>query len=150
MPRKPTYEELEQRVQSLEKSEIERKQIKEKLHNSEQHFRVIIDCSPAVIYTKDLHGRYTLINRQFEELSGYGREKVLGKTDFDLFPETVATKSTQNDRKVTETGNSLEIREKGPVKGEMHTFKSIKYPLKNDNGEIYGICGVSTDITERK
>ncbi len=116
----------------------------------EIRFRQILDLAPAVIYLKDKHGRYTFVNRHFELLSGFSAAQVLGKTDFDLFPENVASNSYQNDQKVLEKGTPLELEEFGPVDGELHTFISAKFPIYDDNGDIKELCGISTDIQERK
>ncbi len=113
-------------------------------------YRQTLDLAPAVIYLKDKQGRYTFINRRFEVLSGYSEAQVLGRTDFDLFPEAVARNSAENDRKVLESGIPLEIEEFGPVDGRMHIFLSAKFPIYNDSGEIIELCGISTDITARK
>ena len=116
----------------------------------EIRYRQILDSAPAVIYLKDQQGRYTFVNRHFELLSGYSAEQVLGKTDFDLFPEEVARNSYGNDQKVLKDGKSLEIEEFGPVDGERHTFISAKFPIYDDRDNIAELCGISTDITERK
>lgn len=140
---KPTYEDLEKRIENLEA----------RLSASEDaanHLNKILDCSPSVIYTKDLTGRYTAINKQFEDFSGLKRADVLGKSDFELFPLSVAQHSAQNDKAVIEGKKPVEREEFGPVHGEMHTFISTKYPLISEDGVIYGICGISSDITERK
>jgi PAS domain S-box-containing protein len=113
-------------------------------------FRQILDSAPAVIYLKDRNGRYTFVNRHFELLSGYSARQVLGKTDFDLFPEEVANNSLCNDRKVLESGKPLEIEEFGPVDGALHTFISAKFPIYNAKGDIVELCGISTDIQSRK
>ena len=113
-------------------------------------FRQILDSAPAVIYLKDRNGRYTFVNRHFELLSGYSARQVLGKTDFDLFPEEVANNSLCNDRKVLESGKPLEIEEFGPVDGALHTFISAKFPIYDAKGDIVELCGISTDIQSRK
>jgi len=110
-----------------------------------------LDCSPSAIYIKDLHGRYQFINKKFEDLSGFKKKDVISKTDFELFPESVAQNSTKDDRRVIETGTMLETEEFAPVEDRMHTFITTKSPLINeDDGKIYEICGVSKDITKRK
>jgi PAS domain S-box-containing protein len=145
MPQKPSYVELEERINELEKQLYLDVPAKDP-----EHLQKILDCSPSVIYTKDLHGRYITINKQFENSSGLQKKDVIFKTDFELFPEVVAKKSSDNDRQVIETGSPLQVEEIGPVDGQMHTFLSTKYPLTNNDGTVYGICGVSIDITERK
>jgi two-component system cell cycle sensor histidine kinase/response regulator CckA len=113
-------------------------------------FRQILDLAPAVIYLKDRQGRYSFVNRHFELLSGYTAEQVLGKTDFDLFPEEVAKNSLCNDQKVLESGKPLEFEEFGPVDGALHTFISAKFPIYDAEGQIVELCGISTDIQARK
>ena len=113
-------------------------------------FRQILDLAPAVVYLKDKQGRYTFVNKHFELLSGYSADQVLGKTDFDLFPEEVAKNSHHNDRKVLESGVPLEIEEFGPVDGVPHTFISAKFPIYDSKGSISELCGISTDIQARK
>ncbi|MGL1930903.1 MAG: PAS domain-containing protein [Desulfotalea sp.] len=145
MPEKPSYVELEERINELEKQlslDVPAKDA--------EHMLRILDCSPLVIYTKDLHGRYLTLNKQFEKSSGLQRKDVIFKTDFELFPEVTARKSSDHDRQVIETGTPLKVEEFSPIDGQIHTFISTKYPLTNDDGTVYGICGVSIDITERK
>ena len=113
-------------------------------------FRQILDSAPAVIYLKDRQGRYSFVNRHFELLSGYTAEQVLGKTDFDLFPEDVANNSLCNDQKVLESGKPLEAEEFGPVDSMLHTFISVKFPIYDAKGDIVELCGISTDIQARK
>lgn len=150
MKQKRTCEELLKRVQELELSELENNKQVACLTAQIDHLKKTLDFIPSVIYTKDDKGHYTYINKQFEELSGLKQENVLGKTDFDLFPKIGADKTTKNDRIVIETGHPLEAEEIGPVRGEIHNFSSSKYPLKNNNGDICGIFGISSDITEQK
>ena len=127
-----------------------RKQAEDALKVSERRFSDITNRAPAVIYVKDPSGRYTFANRYFENLSGLSAKMVVGRTDADLFPPEVAERSTENDRVVIRTGKPMEKEEIGPVDGEMHTFISVKFPLLDDAGNIREICGISTDITERK
>jgi len=120
------------------------------LKTAEIRYWQILDLAPAVIYVKDRNGRYTFINRHFESLSGFTLEQVRGKTDFELFPKEVARNAHANDQKVFASGIPLEIEEFGPVGDEMHTFISAKFPIYDADGNVTELCGISTDITERK
>ena len=126
------------------------KQAEKKLKKSRDNLNRILDNSPVVIYSKDLSGKYTIINKKFEELSGLSRKEVIHKTDFELFPETVAVQSRKNDHKVIESATPLETEEIAPVNGKMRTFLTAKYPMINSGGKVYGICGFSIDIENRK
>ena len=123
----------------------------EAVHLREKQLDAILDNSTAVIYLKDRAGRYMLVNRQFEELFNASRENVAGKTDHDLFPRYMADAFRANDRKVLKEACALELEETAPGgDGGTRTYISIKFPLFDDQGEAYGVCGISTDITERK
>ncbi len=126
------------------------KKTEESLRESRDNLSRILDNSPVVIYSKDLDGKYTIINKKFEELSGLTKDKVIRRTDFELFPDVVATQSMENDQQVIQNLAPLEIEEIAPVNGKLKTFLTAKYPLINSTGQLYGISGFSIDIEKRK
>ena len=124
---------------------------------SQQAFRTgqlllqaIIDNSPAVVYAKDLQGRYLLVNRRFTELFHVSSEAVLGRTDFDLFAEEAALAFRAMDQRVAVAGIAFTDEEPVPLDDGLHTYLSVKCPLRDPAGEIYAVFGISTDITDRK
>lgn len=117
---------------------------------SQELLEGVINNSPALIFIKDTEGRYLLVNDKVVEVRGGPRERFLGHTVFDLFPESVARQLDTEDRRVLETGRSVEGEEDFlDLDGKVHTYLSIKFPLFNAQGDCYAICGISTDITER-
>ncbi len=126
------------------------KQAADALRDSEGRLQAILDHSPAIIYVKDTAGRYLLVNRGFDVLVRTDQEPVLGRTDHEIFPEAIADAFRANDRKVVDSGAPLEFEELAPHAGGLHTSISIKFPLRDAEGSIYAICGISTDITTRK
>jgi PAS domain S-box-containing protein len=134
----------------LQSEMAERQHAQEALRESQQQLQAILDYSPAVIYLKDSHGRNLLINRQFETLFHVERDAVKGKTEYDLFPDEIAATFRANDLKVLESGNPLKIEEVVPQDDGLHTYISIKFPLYDSAGVPYAVCGISTDITDRK
>lgn len=129
---------------------IKRKHAEEQLRLSVERLQDILDYSPAVIHLKDLEGRYLLVNRRFEELYHQQRKDVLGKLPHDLFSQETANALRNNDQKVVDTRAPLEFEETLPQDGRAHTYVSLKFPLFKATGEIYALCGISTDITTRK
>ena len=74
----------------------------------------------------------------------------MGKSDFDLFPKELAEAFRANDLKVFEAGAALEWEEIAPHDDGPHTYLSVKFPLLDSAGKPYALCGISTDISERK
>ncbi|HLY63427.1 MAG TPA: sigma 54-interacting transcriptional regulator [Terriglobia bacterium] len=128
----------------------DRKLAMEAVRQSEHRLQGIIDNSTAIIYLKDIQGRFLKVNRQFEYLFGIKRDEALGKTDHDLFPWAMADKFRANDQKVLQGGVPLEFEEVAPLGGGLRTYLSMKFPLFDAEGRPNAVAGISTDITERK
>jgi PAS domain S-box-containing protein len=120
------------------------------LDQNRQLLQAIINNSNAVIYVKDLEGRYLLINRRFEELFHFDREEIVGKNDYEIFPGKTADDFRAVDQRVLAAGTVLEVEEVAPHDDGPHTYISIKSPLSDTKGVPYAVCGISTDITRRK
>ncbi len=139
-------EDITERQQTL--STLQR--LNEELRQSQENLQAVIDNTTAIIYLKDLEGRFLLINRQFENLFHVTREQVIGKTDYGVFPKDLADAFQANDRRVIDSGEVLKIEEVAPQHDGLHTYISIKFPLYDATHSLYAVGGISTDITERK
>jgi PAS domain S-box-containing protein len=128
----------------------ERRHSEEKQRLSEARLQAILDNSAAVIYLKDIQGRYLLVNCLFEALFHVKRKEVVGKSDHDLFPEEMANAFRVNDEKVIAGLAALKFEEVAPHDDGPHTYISVKFPLLDSTGTAYAVCGISTDISERK
>jgi diguanylate cyclase (GGDEF)-like protein/PAS domain S-box-containing protein len=128
----------------------ERKHAESALHESQIFLSNLIQNNGALIYAKDEQGRYSLVNKKWEQTTGLTRENALNKTDEELFPPQVGQQFREMDLKVIKDGEVQESEEVLENENGNRYFITIKYPLKDDNGSIHGICGISTDITERK
>jgi PAS domain S-box-containing protein len=122
----------------------------EALQETQQTLKAVVDSTTAVIYIKGVDGRYLLVNRRFEELFHVTNETARGRPDHELFPKAVADAFRANDLRVLHAGAPLEFEEIAPHDDGPHTYISIKFPLQRATGEIYAVCGISTDITARK
>ncbi len=129
---------------------VERQRAEEALRESEERLHAILDNSTALIYVKDLQGRYILVNAWYGILFHLDREEFKGKTDYDLFPKEIADVLRVNDHKVQEAKSPLDWEEVVLQDDGLHTYLSIKFPLYDATGVPYATCGISTDITERK
>ena len=124
-------------------------EVSKKLQESEAQLRSILDNSANVVFVKDLEGRYLRINRRYEELFHVGRDAIIGKTDFDIFPHDVARSLQDADRGAIAAGGPIEVEEEVPHDDGPHVYISIKFPLVGTDGKPYAVCGIATDITER-
>jgi PAS domain S-box-containing protein len=113
-------------------------------------FESMLDHVPGLVQMKDLAGRYLFINRQLEQLAGFSRDQVKGKTVFDHAPKESAEIITENDRAVLATGEPRQAEENVMYPDGSHPHWSIRFPLRDAAGKIYATAGISTDITERK
>jgi PAS domain S-box-containing protein len=141
---------LRQRVAELEAVNKRLRIVEVELATSEKRLQSIVDNTTAVIYLKDLEGYYFTVNRQYEKLFHVTRAEILGRTDYEIFPAAVADVFRANDKKVVEATAPLEFEEAVPQDDGLHTYLSIKFPLRDTAGNIYAVCGISTDITDRK
>jgi len=121
-----------------------------KLRESEEELRAITDSSAAVIYIKDLDGKYLLINKLFETLFHHTNEAIKNLTDHDIFPKETADIFRTSDLEVLRLNAPVEVEEYVPHDDGMHTYISKKFPLYDKEGTPYAVGGISTDITERK
>ncbi len=128
----------------------ERKRAEEQVLKSRMELQAVLDNSPALIYMKDEAGRYTFVNRCWTDSFHTSIEEVRGKTDFELFPEASARQFVANDREVAESGKALAFEEEAGFEGRLRSYQSVKVALRDSTGKFYALCGISSDITERK
>jgi PAS domain S-box-containing protein len=110
----------------------------------------IVDNAPQGIFLKDKQSRYLLVNAPMGNLLGVKPADCLGKLPQDLFtPERVET-VLREDRKVLVDGKTEELDyEAVGVDGVRRTYRTLKFPLRDRQGQIYALGGLSQDITER-
>ncbi|WP_414548215.1 PAS domain S-box protein [Anabaena sp. CCY 0017] len=120
------------------------------LRQTQQQLQAILDNSPAVIYLIDTNGKNLLVNRKYEQLLNLPKEQIVGKSVYELWPDHIAHEFATNNRQVITDGVAIETEEIVPQNDGLHTYLSIKFPLKDANGVAYAVGGISTDITQRK
>ena len=127
----------------------ERKQAELALSKSRRFLADLIENSGSIIFVKDRVGRYELVNRKWEELTGLNRQNALGNTDETLFPSSGGPEFRLNDLEVMESEAVMEKMEALETPQGRTYGLSIKFPIRNDAGEVSGVCGITTDMTKR-
>jgi PAS domain S-box-containing protein len=112
--------------------------------------QAIVDQSPVAVHVKDLDGRYLLVNRRFEELHRVRAADILGRDDSAIYPGDHAARVRAVDKEVLASLAVVEEEETAPLDEDTYALLTSKFPLLDASGEPFAICGVSTDITERK
>jgi len=120
------------------------------LHASEARLQDILDHSPALIFLKDLDGRYLLCNQPFANLCRRPHAEIIGKTDNELFPAEHTRVYRENDARVMAAGRPMEFEETAAAPAGSITHLVHKFPLLDEEGRAYALCGIATDITSRK
>jgi len=120
------------------------------VERNRRNMQAIMDHSPAIIYLKDTNGCYTFINQKFEDIFNIKREDVIGKSDHEVLPQDIADDFSHNAKAVIEAEKALETEEVISLDGSLHAYVSIRFPLVDDKGIVYAVCGISTDITDIK
>jgi PAS domain S-box-containing protein len=129
----------------------DQKQAEEALRKVTRRFQTILDHAPVAIYAKNRNGQFTFGNRRLEQLTGRRLEELIGKTDYDFAPRENADRWRENDLKVLDGEGMSEFEEAGTdAAGRDYVNLSIKFPVRDDWGMAAEVCGISTDITDRK
>jgi PAS domain S-box-containing protein len=133
-------------VSARERAEADRQRF-ENLLNS------IIENNPVMIFLKDAKNlRFVLFNKAAEEITGFKRDELIGKSDYDLFTKDDADFFTAKDHDVLKRRDVLDIPEES-IQTRHHGLRVLhtrKMALLDHKGDRQYLLGVSEDITERK
>jgi PAS domain S-box-containing protein len=138
-------------VQKALEEDVRRREDAEMLLRiSQQQLNALMENSPNAIFMKGLDGRYLTVNRRFAEMHGRAREEFVGRSDVDLFAPEVAARLRLSDTRVLSSGRPIELEDSLTLADGPHTSIIHKFPLLDEEGRVHGLCGISTDISERK
>ena len=146
----------QQAIESLSVAFVEalmRKRAEVALAEERHLLRTLIDNLPDYIYAKDTESRLVLGNiAAAREVGVTTPDEMLGKTDFDFFPEELAAQYYADERAIFRSGQPLVNREEPVIDqaGNRLWVLTTKVPLRDSRGQIVGLVGINRDITERK
>jgi PAS domain S-box-containing protein len=119
---------------------------------AERHLlRTLVDNVPDAIYAKDTESRYILVNQATAAGVDATPAEMLGRTVFDYYPPEQAQRFFDDDREVMRSGRALIGREEPALDrstGGQRWLLTTRVPLRDDDGRIVGIVGISRDIGE--
>jgi PAS domain S-box-containing protein len=120
------------------------------MHHTRERSQAILDNVPAVTWIKDLDSRYLFVNKYYERVFGKRSNDIIGRSDHELFPASLAESWVASDRHALRTNSSVDVEEQMTVGGQQRTVLTLKFPLRDAKGVPYALGGVSTDITDNK
>ena len=152
--RKPAEADIHLIEQTANLAEIAlgRSRADQALRENEKLLSDILENVSAYIYVKDTQGRYLFANRLLRELFDAPMGEVVGYDDYKFFDADTAAERRADDLRVLQGGETIQAEETSPniLTGLTAVYLSVKLPLRHEDGSIYALCGISTDITERK
>ena len=128
-----------------------RKLVEQRIAEVMRQQQAILDNIPNIAWLKDRDGTYVAVNVPFSKAIGMSPAELVGKTDYDIYPQERALKYEQDFKMVMATGTRAYIEECiVNQKGKTRYVEKIKTPIFNDAGEVIGVIGISHDVTNRK
>ncbi len=125
------------------------KSIEKELRHKNILLEAILDSATDPIFAKDREGRYLLFNRAAAKLVGQSPKTIIGLNDVQVFGPEAGHALQQLDHKVYKAKQSICFEETIPVQGGPRIFSTIKSPLKDMDGKVFGLVGISRDISEQ-
>lgn len=126
----------------------ERVKVEQELRERESLLRTLLNSIPDLIFYKDVDGLYLGCNEAFAEFAGLAEADLVGKTDFDMFPQDVAAFFREQDVAMMEQGQSRSNEEWVTYPDGRHVLlDTLKTPFYDENGNLLGLIGISRDMT---
>jgi len=127
------------------------KQAETDLARRESHLSAIIENHNGFVWLKDCAGHYLIANRALARCFGFDDPaKMIGKTDFDLWPRSAAMAFRASDHRVMELGHGITFEEPIPMKDQPVWCETYKTVVLDAAGLIIGTAGQAVDISERR
>ena len=123
-------------------------QAKKEIRRANGLYSSLVDNLPQSFFRKDLEGRCTFANRQYLTKMGKTLKDIIGKTDFDFFPEHLARKYREDDARVIQTGKTLDVVEAHlpPGKKDVIYVRVVKSPVYDSDGRAVGVQGIFWEV----
>jgi len=128
---------------------IRMRKVQQRLCESENKYRTLVDHIPQCVFVKDKNLNYVSCNRIYAESLGVSAEQIIGKSDFELHPQH-ADEYRNIDQQVLKERKTIQLQEQHNRDGETSIIQIIKTPVYDDYGELSGVLGIYWDISATK
>ena len=120
----------------------------EEARTNKRMLQGVLNHTDVLIYAKDLDGKYVMVNPAVAQATGVTQD-MIGRSDAELFQPEIAAEYRRNDQQIIKTVEHQVFTERlVHSDGSHRTYRSTKFPVRDDAGDVIGIAGVSTDITD--
>jgi PAS domain S-box-containing protein len=138
-------------ITERKRAEEELGQLTASLIESERRLKALINNIPDIAWLKDAECRFLAVNDPFGRSCGFSPEDLVGKSDFDIWPEDLARRYQEDDREVMRS-RTVKIIEEPLVdkQGKINWIETIKTPIYDERGKVVGTVGIARDLTERR
>jgi PAS domain S-box-containing protein len=127
-----------------------RKKAEDELRQKETKYRTLVENLPQKIFVKDKNSTYVSCNENYAHDLKIKPDEIAGRTDYEFYPKELAEKYRADDKRIMESGEIEDLEEKYIQNGQERFVHTIKTPLKDEKGTVFGLLGIFYDITERK
>ena len=126
----------------------------ERRRSEQERFQTVVDNMPAMVFLRDLEGRFILVNRQYEAVYAVSNDDLRGKNLTEVIEfysiDIDHVMNERHDQEVIRRNTSVEREFTVQVGGKAHVFAGVKFPINDHTGKIVAVGGVELDITDRK
>lgn len=129
---------------------LERRCAEETLVRSERKYRTLVETLPQRVFHKDRDSVYISCNKSYARDLGIAPDEITGRTDFEFYPKALAEKYRADDGRIMNNGRTEELEERYIKDGKEVWVRTVKVPVKDGDGDVIGVMGIFSDITEQK
>jgi PAS domain S-box-containing protein len=151
---------ISRNITARRRAENERERLLVEARQSEELLRSIIDATPDWIFVKDREHRFRLVNQSFADTFGLQPEDFIGKDDLEMGFSEVQVRGDPrkgirgywtDDRQVLDTGEPfVNPHDETTVGGKLRISNTLKMPLRDVQGNVWGVLAFVRDVTERE
>src|SRR3989304_1995820 len=116
----------------------------------ELKYKTLMENLPQKVFLKDINSVYVSSNESYSREMKIGSHEIKGKTDYDFFPRELADKYRMDDKRIIESGNTEVIEENYVADGKEFIVRTVKTPVREEDGNVAGVLGIFWDISDEK